>query len=381
MINSKSSKDSNIIIFMCGDVMTGRGVDQVLPHPGNPVIHEPYVKDAREYVELAEKVNGPVQKPISFSYIWGDTLVEFDRLKPDIKLINLETSITGSDDYWEGKIIHYRMHPENIHAITSAGIDYCSLANNHILDWGYSGLRETLTTLGKADIKSAGAGMNIKEAEAPAVIEIEEKGRVIVFSYGLETSGIYSSWSAGDDKPGINLLNNMSDRTVRHIKESVRKVKRNGDIAIASIHWGSNWGYEIPDKQREFTHKLIDGAGFDIIHGHSSHHVKAIEVYRNKLVIYGCGDFLTDYEGIPGYEDFRDDLGLMYFASMDQTTGRLSRLQMIPTQIKNFRVNRATSADVLWLKDVLNREGKKFGTHVKLEKDKTLLLQWNSATH
>ena len=372
------SKVSNpITIFMCGDVMTGRGIDQVLPHPSDPLIYEPYMKSARGYVEIAEKANGLIQQPVSFSYIWGDALKELERAAPDVKIINLETSVTKSNDYWESKKIHYRMHPDNINCIKAANIDYCSLANNHVLDWGYSGLTETLETLKKANIKSGGAGQNFIKAEMPAVIGVEGKGRVIVFSYGAETSGIPFSWAALKDKPGVNLLKDLSDNTVRQIKEKVGKVKKQGDIVVASIHWGSNWGFHIPPEQIEFAHKLIDDAGVDIIHGHSSHHVKGIEVYKDKPIIYGCGDFINDYEGIGGYEDFRDDLTLMYFVSIDPSNGKLVHLQMTPMQIKHFKANRASMADSLWLRDTLNREGKEFGTRVELNKDNVLMLQWD----
>ncbi len=372
------SRTSNFItMFMAGDVMTGRGIDQVLPHPSDPLIHEPYMKSARGYVELAEKANGPIQKPVNFSYIWGDALEELERVQPDLRIINLETSVTTSNDYWQGKGIHYRMHPENIHCLTAAKIDYCSLANNHVLDWGYAGLTETLETLKKVNINSAGAGQNLQEAETPAVMEVEGKGRVIVFSYGSKTSGIPFSWAASEDKPGVNLLKDLSDQTVRQIKAKVEAVKQQGDIVVASIHWGSNWGYEIPPEQTEFAHKLIDEAGVDVIHGHSSHHVKGIEVYKEKLIIYGAGDFLNDYEGISGYEDFRDDLALMYFVSVDPSTGKLVHLQMTPIQIKHFKANRASRADALWLRDILNREGKKFGTRVEMNQDNLLTLRWD----
>lgn len=375
--NKPSAMAGLITIFMCGDVMTGRGIDQVLPRPCNPVIYESYVRDARRYVELAEKANGPIQQPVSFSYIWGDALEELERVAPDVRIINLETSVTESADYWKGKGINYRMHPENIHCITAAGIDCCALANNHVLDWGYLGLTETLEALKKVNVKSAGAGQNLTEAETPAVLEVEEKGRVILFSYGSETSGIPFSWAASEDKPGVNLLQDFSDMTVEYIKENVRKVRQQGDMVIASIHWGSNWGYEIPRKQTEFAHELIDTAGVDIVHGHSSHHVMGIEVYKDKPIIYGCGDFLNDYEGIGGYEDFRADLALMYFVSVDPSTGKLVCLHMKPTQIKQFRANRTSRLDTLWLKDTLNREGKKFGTRVELDDDNTLILRWD----
>ena len=164
----------SIMLFLCGDVMTGRGIDQVLPHPGNPVLYERYMKSATGYMELAEEVNGPIPKPVDFSYIWGDALAELERRKPDVRIINLETAITRSDEV-ENKAVNYRMHPNNIPCITAAGIDCCALANNHVLDWGYAGLAETLKTLRMAGIKMAGAGANIREARAPAVSVVRGK--------------------------------------------------------------------------------------------------------------------------------------------------------------------------------------------------------------
>ncbi len=374
--NSKTAGNSKLItMFLCGDVMTGRGIDQVLPHPSDPRIYESYMGSAVEYVELAEVANGPIHKPVNFSYIWGDALAEFQRVVPDMRIINLETSVTTSED-WLAKGINYRMHPDNIPCITAAKIDCCVLANNHVLDWGYAGLAETLETLKKVNLKIAGAGRNIAEAKAPAIMEVAGKERVIVFSFGSITSGILLDWAASKDKPGVNLLEDLSDRTVSHTAARVRKVKRRGDIVVASIHWGGNWGYEIPREQTMFAHKLIDEAGVDVVHGHSSHHAKGVEVYKEKPILYGCGDFLTDYEGITGYEEFRDDLALMYFVSLEPSTGKLVRFEMTPMQISRFRLNHVARENAEWLRDTLNREGRNLGTQVDLNKDNTLTLRW-----
>ena len=112
------------------------------------------------------------------------------------------------------------------------------------------------------------------------------------------------------------------------------------------------------------------------MHGHSSHHVKAIEVYHGKLVLYGCGDLVDDYEGIRGYESYRADLGLMYFPTVDIATGRLLRLHMTPTRMYRLRVNRANESDVAWLAKTLDREGRQFGTRVERSSDNTLALRW-----
>jgi poly-gamma-glutamate synthesis protein (capsule biosynthesis protein) len=338
-----------------------------LPHPGDPTLHESYLKSAKKYEELAEEANGPIGGPVPLDYIWGDALAELERAAPDVRIINLETSVTASEDYWDDKEIHYRMNPGNIGSLTAARVDFCSLANNHILDWGYSGLAETLETLRRAKVKFAGAGRNLGEARAPAVMEVPGKGRVIVFSLGTGSSGIPPAWGATEDRTGVNLLPDLSPRTVQAIGKNVRAVKREKDIVVASIHWGRNWGYEVSPDQVSFAHGLIEEAGVDLIHGHSSHHVKGFEVYRGRLILYGCGDFLNDYEGIRGYEVYRNDLALMYFVRLDSSTGRLAMLGMAPMQMKNFRLNRASQDDGRWLGEVLNREGKKFGTRVRLD--------------
>ena len=371
----KMKKNNTITLFLCGDVMTGRGIDQILPHPSGPELHELYIRDARRYVELAERDNGPLNKPVAPAYIWGDALTVLTTTRPDLRIINLETSITTSDEYWP-KGINYRMHPQNSNVLTAAGIDCCVLANNHVLDWGHNGLVETLETLEKAGIKQAGAGRNRTQATAPAIFEIPGRGRVLVFAYGSSTSGIPAAWAATEAQPGINRLPDLSITTVQQIQKEVAAIKQTGDIVLVSLHWGDNWGYDIPKKQRRFAHWLIEQAGVDLIHGHSSHHVKGIEVFRNKLILYGCGDFLNDYEGIGGYKQFRDDLTLMYFPRISASTGRLEELRMVPMQIKNFQTIHPALDDIGWLHEVLNRQGVGLNTGVRLNDDNSLSLFW-----
>ena len=147
-------------LFLCGDVMIGRGIDQVLPRPCNPILYESYVHSALDYVRLAEEANGAIPRPVALSYIWGAALDELNRVQPDVRIINLETAITHSEDF-APKGINYRISPENADCLTAAGIDCCVLANNHVLDWGRAGLLDTLTTLERLQIKSAGAGRNL----------------------------------------------------------------------------------------------------------------------------------------------------------------------------------------------------------------------------
>jgi hypothetical protein len=116
-------KGQSVTLFLCGDVMTGRGIDQILPYPSDPQLYERYVSDARDYVALAERQNGPVARPVDFAYIWGDALEELQRRAPDVRIINLETAVTASDSYLL-KGINYRMHPANVPCLSECSMPY-----------------------------------------------------------------------------------------------------------------------------------------------------------------------------------------------------------------------------------------------------------------
>jgi poly-gamma-glutamate synthesis protein (capsule biosynthesis protein) len=369
MIHDKASRSrQDVTLFLCGDVMTGRGIDQVLPHPSHPRIHEDYLKSAADYVKIAELANGPIPKPVAFDYIWGDALTEFQRLEPDLRVINLETAVTTSEDYWPNKGINYRMHPDNIPCLTAAGIDVCILANNHVLDWGHEGLRETLETLDNAGIKTVGAGTNRAEAEAPAIFDLPSRGRLLLFAYSHWSSGVPKAWQAAERQPGVSLLTSLSKTTVARIADHISALRQPDDLVLVSLHWGGNWGYKIPPEQQHFAHQLIDLGLVDVVHGHSSHHPKGIEVYQEHPIFYGCGDFINDYEGIGGYEAFRDDLTLMYFLTLDHS-GKLKRLVMTPLQVKNFRLRYPSEHDRHWLQKTMHRECALLGTQLTQLKD------------
>jgi poly-gamma-glutamate synthesis protein (capsule biosynthesis protein) len=360
-------------LFLCGDVMLGRGIDQVLPHPGEPCLHEQYVGSAEDYVTLAEERNGAIPRPVDVSYVWGDALAELHRAKPQVRIINLETSVTTNRDF-APKGINYKMNPANVGCVTAAGVDCCVLANNHVLDFGRPGLLETLETLRKAGIKSAGAGRNAAEAQAPATIPTTGGRRVLVFAFGCGSSGIPPDWAAAGDKPGINLLRDLSDPTISAISKQLERTRQATDLLVASIHWGRNWGYRVGRDEARFAHRLIDVAGFDVIHGHSSHHPKALEIYRDRPILYGCGDFLNDYEGIAGYEEFRSELALMYLAQFGGNNG-LIELRLVPFRISRFRLQRASREETSWLRDRLDRESSKFDTRVLLSDENCLLVR------
>ena len=362
-----------ITLFLCGDVMLGRGIDQIMHCPSDPTLYELYVTSALGYVELAERANGPIPRDCPFDYVWGNALSDLDAARPAARIINLETSITTSMSPVP-KGINYKMHPGNIPCLKAAKVDCCVLANNHVLDWGREGLLETLSTLRREGLAAAGAGTDLEEAEKPVEIALAGGSRLLVFGLGSTSSGIPRDWAARQDRPGIWLLSDLSPVAAGRLAERILALRKPGDLIVVSIHWGSNWGYEVPEEQRSFAHALIDAGACDLLHGHSSHHPRPLEVYKGKLVLYGCGDFITDYEGIYGYEQYRGDLALAYLARFSGE-GALTELTLVPYQTHRFRLRRASKKDTKWLQATLDRENAPFGTHIAL-KDNRLAAAW-----
>ncbi len=204
--------------------MTGRGVDQILPYPSNPILKESFVKDARDYIKLAEEVNGKINYPVTFDYIWGDALRELEKEEVDIRIINLETTITTSENFVP-KGINYRMNPKNVDVLKVFKVDIACLANNHILDFDEEGLLETIKVLNENGILTVGAGRNIDFAQKPVIIK--KRGiEVIIFNYGDVSSGIPITWQAKKDKPGVNLINFNNyeiDKIIQKIKQNIQK--------------------------------------------------------------------------------------------------------------------------------------------------------------
>jgi poly-gamma-glutamate synthesis protein (capsule biosynthesis protein) len=365
-------EDESVLLCLAGDVMTGRGVDQILPFPSRPALRERYVDDARTYVDLAERANGPIPRPVDFAWPWGAALGVIDDLEPDLRLINLETSVTRSDRYDAGKGINYRMHPRNIGCIAAMRPAACAVANNHVLDFGVDGLRETLSCVAQAGLAAVGAGHDSMQAWRPLVLPSRGR-RVLIWAVAEASSGVPRAWAARPDRPGVAYLPDLSEASLGTLVEALRIHKRPGDVAVVSIHWGSNWGYEVSPSQIRFAHRLID-SGVDVIHGHSSHHPRPIEIYHHRLVLYGCGDLINDYEGIAGHEAYRSDVRLLYFARLALDTQELQDLRMLPLRCRRMRLEPAPTADAGWLGGVLDRISRGHGSRVAQDEDGALIL-------
>jgi poly-gamma-glutamate capsule biosynthesis protein CapA/YwtB (metallophosphatase superfamily) len=348
----------DVRIALAGDVMIARGIDQILRFSVDPELREPAVRDARDYVRLAEETSGPIPRNADAAYVWGDLLPVLAGFSPHATIMNVETSLTTSPTFAPDKRIHYRTHPENAAVIGAIPNPICTLANNHVLDFGQPGLAETLRSLQVSGIPACGAGQIRAEAVQPIVTA---PPRIVVLSCCTGDSGVPPDWSADAERPGVYRITRPDDDAVREIQERFEPFRTDGATKVLSIHWGGNWGYDVELEQRDFAHALMDMGIADVVFGHSSHHPRPFELIAGRPVFYGCGDLINDYEGIRGHEEHRPDLVACYLLTIDSDTRTLADLRIVPFRLRRFRLEHAGVADAQWLAVRLDRENRRIG--------------------
>lgn len=216
----------------------------------------------------------------------------------DIVFGNLESPLTNHSGRTKGKDpaklkakkdFILRSSPEAARFLKKSGFTVMGLANNHIMDFNETGLRDTLASLNKAGISHCGAGLNLKQAEAPVIVKAGgAKAAFIAYS---EIKPLYSV--AGPDYPGIAGINYPpSDYDLDNIKGSIKKAKKAGaNIVVVSLHWGKERSTDMEEYQERFARKIID-AGADCIIGHHPHVLRRVDTYKGKTIAYSLGNYI-----------------------------------------------------------------------------------------
>jgi len=263
-----------------------------------------------------------------YTYVWCDTLQMMQ--EADLSLINLECVIASKGTEWSRtwKPFHFRAGLEAIEVLKSASIDHVSLANNHTLDYEVEALVEMLQLLDNNKIRHSGAGRNLQEAMAPAILEAKKIKVAIVSLTDNEPE-----WEASVNSPGVNFIPiTLENHYEERLKASIETAKRCADIVIVSCHVGPHFR-EVPSSDYiSFAHHIID-LGADIYWGHGNHMPQGIELYKRKVIMYDCGDFVDDY-AVDSY--YRNDLSFLFLANYNGQ--EIRSVELVPVKISDFRV-------------------------------------------
>jgi len=266
-------------------------------------------------------------------YPWGNVLPLL--LTADALVLNLECVISDRGEPWPGKTFVFRSDLKNVAVLESARVTAVSLANNHVLDMGGDALGDCLNVLAERRIASAGAGLSLEAARRPALFQIGSVEAALIAFTDNEPG-----WEARGATPGVFYAPvDPRDGRFRVLLDSIREAASLADLVIVSAHWGGNWGEKPPDSHRQAAHLFID-AGAHVIHGHSAHVLRGVEIYRNRPIFYSCGDFVDDY-AVDEIE--RNDQSCVFALELDDQ--RMSRLLLVPTVIRNLQAQLACGRD------------------------------------
>ena len=349
---SRTSELERVVrLFLAGDFMPARGVDCVLPHAlddARAALRETCCRHAREYVQLALRASTLSSAPKhTFTSVLGDLLIEKRSRAPCFSMVNLETALTStSDDFWPKPVCYRASEKNGIGLLETLGVDAVTIANNHALDFSLRGFKDTVRALEASEtLDFVGGGTNVDEAFQ------WKRFRSGISALGVcfENSGVPLEWRATTNAPGLALV--ADDDDLRRLFSTVREEKRlhPSSTIVVSCHWGSNWGWHVTPKIENIAKRLVE-SGCDVVHGHSSHHPRRCELYENKLIMYGCGELLNDYEGIGDHEEFpaskfAGDLRFAYFPELDGSARRaFARMDIVVLRQTNcFALERANA--------------------------------------
>ena len=296
------------MLALLGDVMLGRGVDAMLKH----------------------------MRPQD---MWGDVLPHL--LQADLRIANLECALTRHTQPWtrSWKLFHFRADPAAVRFLQAARIDACSLANNHVLDFEVRGLHDTLRALDAAGIRHAGAGLDLAEAAAPALLEVHgaSPGKVAL----IACTDNPPDFAAADRQPGTHYLEvSLDANTLAHVADAIARGRAAGAaLVVFSNHWGANFVERPTPDFRRFAQRVIE-LGADVYYGHSAHLCQGIEIHQGKPILYDTGDFIDDYAVDPLLRNDRSCLFKLMFER-----GRLRRIELVPVTLDIARVALAHGED------------------------------------
>lgn len=201
----------------------------------------------------------------------------------------------------------------NAPALVGAGFDVLSLANNHSVDGGYRALLASRDTLRSLGAHTAGAGTDLGDAHAPAIVErggvrVGVLAYTSVFPHGYEaragTPGLavlrahtrYTPWELNEWNPGLlpKITTEPFEEDVERLRAGIAALREKVHVVLVSVHWGDfTRPFVLTDHERRIARLAID-AGADAVAGHHHHLLRGVEFHRGRPIFYGLGHYLFD---------------------------------------------------------------------------------------
>lgn len=283
--------------------------------------------------------------------LFADDLAALVR-SADVVVCNLECCISARGQRWPdpAKPFFFRAPPAAVRALTYLGVTAVTVANNHALDFGATGLLDTIEHLRAAGIACVGAGADVDAARQPVVVTA---GGLRVGLIGVTDHP--AQFAASAASPGVAYAA-LDDELPGWLAKAIADT--DADAVVVTPHWGPNMTTAPPPHLRAAATQMV-AAGADLVAGHSAHVFHGVQCLRRAAVLYDLGDFIDDYAVD---EHLRNDLGVLWLVELD---GRGPvRLEAVPIALDFCRTRFADAAERRWVAQRLRAACADFTTPV-----------------
>jgi len=236
----------------------------------------------------------------------------------NIAFANLEAPFTETGTRFD-KRFTFKVPPKYATGLVEAGFDVVTLANNHMLDYGVEGLKNTIKTLDSIGVAHCGAGLNFYQAQEPAII-VKKGKQIAVLGYSMTFPQEF--WAT--DSTGGTCYPNL-----RNMKNSILKCDSLYDFTVVTFHWGSELKNYPKQYQKDYAHHAIDW-GADLVIGHHPHVLQGLEIYKNRLIAYSLGNF--------SFASYSNKATESIVLKIFLTNAGLLYAKIIPVSVKNSEV-------------------------------------------
>jgi poly-gamma-glutamate capsule biosynthesis protein CapA/YwtB (metallophosphatase superfamily) len=205
--------------------------------------------------------------------------------RADLAVVNLETAVTNGGAQVT-KEFTFRAPPSTFVALRDGGVDVASMANNHGMDFGESGLRDSLAAARRYRFPVIGIGLNAKQAYRPFRTTINGQRIAVIGATQVLDDELISAWTAGPHKPGL-----ASAKDVPRLLREVRAARRTSDTVVVFLHWGVELA-QCPSQDQRILARQLVAAGADVVVGGHAHRIQGAGRMGQALVDYGLGNFV-----------------------------------------------------------------------------------------